>query len=510
MTKLIRWLISLLLVLSFQAVSIVSAQNLAEFEKKVTEFTLDNGLKFVLVERHEAPVVSFMTYADVGSVNERPGITGMAHLFEHMAFKGTTTIGAKDYKAEEVAIKKIDQVFHDLKKEQQKGKQADPKRLEELQKQFADTQKEADQFIVHDEFDKITQGAGAAELNADTAWDRTRYYFSLPSNKAELWFSLESDRFLNPVLREFYKERNVVSEERRLGENDPFSRLFEDFFCTAFKAHPYGNPIVGYMSDLKVLSREDAEQFFKTYYQASNLTCVIVGDIDPEKAKDLAKTYFGRLPKSEKPAPVETEEPEQYGERRCTIIAKSQPAVIIGYHRPAFSDADNAGFTVLTDIMGLGRTSRLYKDLVRDQKISIEATAMYLPMAMSKYPNLFIFYSIPSQNHTNEENEKALYLEIDKLKTALVTPEELTKAKTRVRASVIRDMESNMGLAGRLAFYDSVTHDWRNLFRELEDIDKVKAEDIQRIANQYFSVKNRTVGYLVPEEEKKQEEQEKK
>jgi predicted Zn-dependent peptidase len=477
------------------------AQDLAEFEKKVTEFTLDNGLKFIVVERREAPVVSFMTYADVGSVDEKKGITGLAHLFEHLAFKGTTTVGATNHEAEKAAFEKMDQLFLEIKSERRKGERADKARLEELQMQFEEHQKEAEKYIVPHEFDEAIAKAGGVGLNADTAWDRTRYYYSLPSNKLELWMCLESDRFLNPVLREFYKERDVVAEERRLSENNPISRLVEDFFATAFKAHPYGEPVIGHMSDIQTITRQEAEAFFDQYYRASNLTIAIVGDVDPKQVREFAETYFGRLPKGEKPEPVETIEPEQQGERRCSIVAQSQPIVIIGYHRPGINHPDNAGFDAITDILGVGRTSRLYKSMVRDQKIAIAAEALSITGAMIKYPNLFIFLSVPAKGHTNEENEQALYAEIEKLKTELVTPEELEKAKTRTRADLIRQLDSNSGLAAQLAFYEAVTFDWRNLFHQLDQIDQVTAEDIRRVANTYFTNKNKTVGTIVTEEE---------
>ncbi len=477
------------------------SQDLSAFEKKVTEFSLENGLEFLVVERHEAPVVSFVTYADVGSVDEKVGITGIAHLFEHMAFKGTTTIGTTDYAAELKVFEEMDELFLQIKEEKRKGEKADQSRLEEMQNRLKELQKQAGAYVASNEFSEIIDRAGGVGLNADTAWDRTRYYFSLPSNKIELWMSLESDRFLNPILREFYKERNVVAEERRLRENNPINRLVEDFFATAFKAHPYGHPVVGFMSDIQTMTRQEAREWFDKYYRASNVTIAIVGDVFPDKAKELAKTYFGRLPKGEKPTPVETVEPEQEGERRCTIVAQSQPIVLIGYHRPSINDPDNAVFDVISDILGVGRTSRLYKNLVRDQKIAIAAEALSIPpTVMSKYPNLFLFLAVPAKGHSNEENEKAMYTEIEQLKSELVTEEELNKAKTRARASVIRQLNSNMGLAQLLPFYEVVTGDWRNLFHHLDQIDAVTAEDIKRVANEYFIDTNKTVGTVVPKE----------
>ena len=472
------------------------AQNLAEFEERMTEFTLDNGLKFLVLERHEAPVVSFHTYADVGSVDEVKGITGLAHLFEHMAFKGTKTIGTEDYEAEAEAMAKMDETFEAIKAEQRKGDGADEARLAELQKQLKEAQEQAQEYLVHDEFEEAFVREGGAGFNAYTGYDATGYIVSLPSNKAELWMSMESDRFLNPVVREFYKEKDVVMEERRLRtESQPVGRLLEEFLAIAYKAHPYGEPVVGHMSDLKTLTRAEAEVFFSRYYGPSNLTIAIVGDVNPDQIRTLAQKYFGRVPSGPKPDPVETVEPPQLGQRRVVVEDPSQPFVLIGYHKPDINHTDNAVFDAITDIVGIGRTSRLYKSLVKEKKIAVAASG-FPGLPGNKYPGLFLFYAVPARGHTNQECEEAIYVEIERLKTELVSHEELDKAKTRSRASLIRQLASNSGLAAQLTFYEVVTGDWRNLFRQLDKIDKVVAEDVQRVAKEYFVRKNRTVGVI--------------
>jgi predicted Zn-dependent peptidase len=473
------------------------AQNLAEFEKKVTEFTLDNGLKFIVVERHEAPVTYFLTYADVGSVNEVAGITGIAHIFEHMAFKGSTRIGTRNYGAEKAAMQGMDRLFAEIKKERQKGTKADPARLEELKKQFEATQKECDQYLVHDEYQTALEREGDSYLNAFTSDDFTGYIGALPSNKMELWMSLESERFCDPVLREFYKERDVIAEERRLGENHPISRLYEEFFACAFKAHSYGVPVVGHMSDIQSITRAQAEAWFAKYYSAANLTVAIVGDVQPAQTRSLAQIYFGRLPRKDKPDPVETVEPEQPGERRCTVVGKAEPMLLIGYHRPALDHPDNPVFDVISEIMGRGRTSRLYQTLVKEKKITVNVYAAAASAA--KYPSLFCYMATPAQEHSTEENETAIYAEIEKLRQELVTPEELQKAKTRVKADLIRQLNDNFSLCYSLPYYEAVTGDWRNMFRAVDHVAHVTAEDVKRVANQCFTVKNRTVATLITE-----------
>jgi len=468
-------------------------QDLAEFEKRLTEFTLDNGLKFLVLERHEVPVVSFHTYADVGAVDEVKGITGMAHLFEHMAFKGTRTIGTTDYPAEAAAMAKMDELFLAIKQEKRQGDQAAPEVLKKLQEQFEQAGQEAQTYIVHDEYEEVLTQQGADGFNAYTSEDATQYIVSLPSNKLELWMMLEADRFAHPVLREFYKERDVVMEERRMMENQPTGRLYEEFQGIAFLAHPYGEGVIGHMSDLQTLTRGEAEAFFRTYYSPSNLAIAIVGDVAPADVKRLARKYFADIPSGPKPEPVETEEPPQRGERRVTLEDAAQPTILIGYHQPGVNHPDSTVLQVIAEIVGRGRTSRLYRSLVKEKKIAVSVGAW---PAWNKYPSLFVFYAEPARGHTNPECEEAVGAEIEKLKTEPVTPEELLKAKTRSRADLIRQLDSNSGLAAQLTFYEVVTGDWRDLFRELDKIEQVTAADVQRVAQTYFTTKNRTVGVI--------------
>jgi predicted Zn-dependent peptidase len=469
------------------------AQDLSEFEKRMTKFKLANGLEFLVLERHEVPVVSFHTYADVGSVDEARGITGLAHLFEHMAFKGTETVGTKDYKAEARAMAKMDEAFEAIKVERRKGENADKARLEQLTKQFKEAEQETQKYMIHDEFEEMLTRAGGKWFNAYTSEDATQYIVSLPSNKVELWMSMESDRFMNPVLREFYKERDVVMEERRMSENRPSSRLFEEFRAIAYKAHPYGEPVIGHMSDLENLTRTEAEAFFKKYYSPQNLTIAIVGDVNPQEIKKLAEKYFSRIPGGTKPQPVETVEPLQLGERRVTIEDTAQPLVLIGYHRPNINSSDNVVFDSTSKILGIGRTSRLYKSLVKEKKIAVRAGADF---GRRKYPGLFVIYVEPAKGHTPDECEKAVYAEIEKLKTEPVSAEELKKAKVRSRADVISQLDSNPALAAKLTFYEVLTGDWRNLLGQFDKINQVNAEDVQRVAKEYFVTKNRTVGVI--------------
>jgi predicted Zn-dependent peptidase len=475
----------------------LTAQSLADFEKTVTEHTLPNGMKFVIIERHAVPVISFHLYADVGSVNEDTGMSGMAHMFEHMAFKGTKDIGTTNYAEEKKALDKVDEVVADLQAERRKGDQADPERLKEREEAFKKAQAEAETYAITNQFDQILEENGVVGLNATTNVDATRYFYSLPSNKIELWFSTESDRFLNPVLREFYKERDVVIEERRLRvESEPIGNLLEDFLSVAYKAHPYGRDTVGWHSDLDNLTRPEARDFFRRYYTPPNLTAFIVGDVDPQEAIRLAELYFGRIPRGPRPEGLWTVEPPQEGERRTTVYAQSQPLLIIGYHKPSVSHPDDVVFDAVQDILSGGRTSRLYRSLVEDKKIAVAAGG-FPGFPGNKYPNLFLFFAFPTPGHTNQENQEAMLAEIERLKTDLVSEEELSRVKNRARARLIAQLDSNSGLACQLAAYEVLTGDWRNRFRTLDAIDRVTREDIQRVAQTYFTDRTRTVGYLL-------------
>ena len=490
--------LSLVLGLALLAAAPAIAQSLEEFEKTVTEFTLANGMHFIVVERHEVPIVAFQLYLDVGAVDENIGQGGVAHLFEHLAFKGTRTIGTKNYAREKKALEELDEAYLALEAERNKGERAGPTRLKRLEEAFRKAQEEAGGFVVTDEYMQIVERAGGVGLNASTSADATRYYLSLPSNKLELWFALESLRFLEPVVREFYKERDVVMEERRMRtESRPFGKLLEEFLAIAYKAHPYGQPVVGHRSELTRLRRSEAEEFFGRHYVASAMTAVIVGDVDPRQVRRLAEVYFGRLPERPRPEPLRTVEPPQEGERRVTVEVASQPYVLLGYHRPGVKHPDRATLDVISDILGGGRTSWLYKSLVKEKKIAVAARAA-TGFPGYKYPGLFLFFAVPSAGHTAEEVEKAMDEQIERIKKDKVPPELLERVKRRARAAVLRGLRSNRSLASALAMNRALLGDWRYLFRDLDAIEKVTAGDLQKAANQYFQRKNRAVGVILP------------
>ncbi|MEZ5356811.1 MAG: pitrilysin family protein [Bryobacteraceae bacterium] len=493
-TIFIRFALAIVLSLAAQA-----QDDFKDVMSRVQEFTLDNGWRFIVVERHQAPVASFYTYADVGSAQEVKGITGLAHMFEHMAFKGTRKIGTKDYTQEKEALERVDRAFQAIQAEKQKTGGGDPKRVQSLEQEFKSAEAAAGEFVVANEFGQIIERSGGRGLNASTSYDKTDYFFSLPSNSAELWFYLESERFYQPVFREFYKEAGVVREERRMRtESSPQGRLIEEFTAAAYKAHPYGEPVVGHMSDLESFTRADATEFFQKYYGPGNLVSVIVGDVSSAKIKALAEKYMGRIAARPVPPPLRTVEPPQTVERRLILRGKAQRIAYMGYHKPSILDPDLAVYEALSSILSDGRSSRLHQALVQKQKVAV-AAAGFTGFPGQKYPGLFLFGAIPSPGKTNEDVEKAMLGEIKRLIDEPVSAEELEGVKNRARAGLINLLGNNTSMASQLAEWKALTGDWRNLFRFLDKLNAVTPQDVQRVAKETFKDSNRTVAFLEPE-----------
>ena len=477
------------------------ALDLEQFEKNLTMTTLDNGLTLLVYERPTAPVVSFFTFVDVGAAQEVPGITGLAHMFEHMAFKGTATVGTTDFEAEQKAMEEEDRAYAAYAAERSRADGPRPDKLEELKQAFDAARDAAAELVARDEFSEIVDRAGGVGMNAGTGADMTAYMLSLPANKVELWAYLESERFLAPIFREFYQERDVVQEERRMRtESQPIGRLLEQFTSTAFQAHPYGQPVVGHMSDLQSFTRQDAQEFYRTYYPPSNMTVAVVGDVRADETMPMLERYFGRLPVRPSPPPLRTEEPEQIAEKVITLPDQSQPVYMEGYHRPSVRHADDAVYDAIADVLSTGRTSRLHRSLVRDKKIAAFAGA-FNGYPGNKYPHLMLFFAVTTPGHSNEEIQDAIRTEIERLKSEPVGEEELRMVQTRAKAGLIRGLSSNSGIAGQLATYQAQLGDWRELFRNVERIEKVTAEDIMRVAQATFVRTNRTVAMIVNEEE---------
>lgn len=416
----------------------VGAQDL-----KVTEKVLPNGLKVLLKEEHKAPVVTFQVWYKVGSRNERLGKTGLSHVLEHMMFKGSSKFGPK---------------------------------------QFSQT---------------VMRNGG--NDNAFTSKDYTAYFENFASDRLEIALDLESDRMQGLILdpKEFLSERAVVMEERRMRyEDDPTSTMVEQMMATAFLAHPYQWPVIGWMADLRSLARDELVAHYRTYYAPNNATIVVVGDFETKRLLTLIEKYFGPIPRGPQVPPVTAEEPRQLGERRIFVKKDAElPAVFAGYKAPNLKHPDSAALDVLQMVLSSGKSSRLYRSLVYEKQVALYAGGDY--DNITNDPNLFYVYAGIMPGKTAEEVEKDLYAEIEKLKTEPVTDEELQKAKNQIEAQFIMSQDSIFFQAMQLGQYETVAS-WKLLEKYLEGVRSVARADIQRVAKEYFTEDSRTVGILVP------------
>src|SRR5688572_1322184 len=477
----------------------------------VEEFTLPNGMRWLLFERHDAPTVSAGWVAHVGSVNEREGITGISHLFEHMMFKGTKTIGTKDIQADLRIIDEQEKVQEEMRREMdllreklrrgeiddlQKPESWTP-RYRELKKRFDDLVAQQRQVIIKDQMDQIYTRNGGENLNAFTTEDVTAYFIRIPSNRLELWAWLESDRLLNPVFREFYSERDVVFEERRMRtESTPLGKFDEAFNALFWEAHPYKWPVVGWASDIPSITKEQADEYFKTYYAPNNLTGVLVGDFDPAQARALLERYFGRIPRGAKEPPeMVTMEPKQLGEKRYLAEAETSPTVRIWWHAVPFVHRDRTPLDLLSDLL-TGRTGRLYKSLVLGRQVANQVEAS---VDLRKYAGAFEVESVVKDGKDPAAVGAAILDEIRRVHDEPIPAEELQKIKNQGKAQAFRRLSSPFSILIQLLFYDGLGY-WKYLNSYADEVDAVTAADLQRVARAYLTKENRTVGVFLRKE----------
>jgi predicted Zn-dependent peptidase len=459
----------------------------------VREIALDNGMRFLVLEKRGAPTVSFVARFAVGGVNERPGNTGIAHLLEHLLFKGTSSIGTRDVAAERALFARMDAAHDSLV-----AARAGSRPAETFTERIASLEDSAATYVIPNELDRILTEAGARGLNATTTHDATTYFVELPANRAELWFALESDRMRNPVFREFYSERDVVIEERRLRiDASPAGSLAEAHGVAAFTLHPYGQPVAGRLEDLQALTRREVESYYDRFYGPNNAVVAIVGDVDADQVEGWAREYFADIPRGEEPPAVLTEEPTQTAERRVTVEWDAEPRLRIGWHVPSLLHADAPPLAILATVLTGGRTSRLQRRLVMDDRIATGSSAYTGPG--DRFPRLLVIDALPRSPHSPEEVERAIYEEIARWASEGPTGEELERVRNQIAAGNVRRIESNLGLAFQLADSESLTGDWRWTFREAERLSAVSADDVRRVAAQYLTVANRTVAVLARE-----------
>ncbi len=539
----------------------VAAQTL---EEKVKEFDLKNGMKWLVVERHEAPVAFCAVAFNVGAANEWPNVTGISHLLEHMMFKGTEMMGTKNYKKELPYLERTDalgektialrrdmgewrfkrfhafarQVIESFSKEEKERIGADKNEQNKLLAakirgmaalpdsigavpylvkdggvdylgayleyelawgEIAKVLDEQRQFMVKDELWGLFMNNGSRFLNAFTSNDMTVYLEYLPANRLELFMVLESDRMESPVFREFWSERDVVMEERRLGENDPDDVLGESFYSVAFTASPYNWPVIGWMSDLQTIDRKELQKYHDMFYTPNNAIGIVVGDVKLDQVKKLAEKYFGSIPAKPAPPRLETREPAQRGERRIVVEHTANPKLMIGFHKPIYPNPDAAPLAVLEGILGGGRTSRFYKTVFEEKQLTAEEPRVWDGPG-ERYDNLMVIEALPRSPHTLEEVEKAILEEIERIKKEPVTERELQRIMNQLDADMIRSLGSNLGIAFQIALGQLYYGDFRANFRSFERVKLVTAEDVRRVANEYLTANNRTVAYRVQTE----------
>jgi predicted Zn-dependent peptidase len=490
------------------ALSLFAAAPVPKPGIEVTELTLPNGMRWLLFPRHDAPTVSAGWVAHVGSVDEREGITGISHLFEHMMFKGTRTLGTRDITADLAIIAEQEKVREGMRAELKvmrerlrKGEIDDllkpenqTTRYRELETQFDQLVARQRDVIIKDQMDQIYTRNGGQDLNAFTTEDLTAYFVRLPSNRLELWAWLESDRLMNPVFREFYSERDVVFEERRMRtESTPLGKFDEEFNALFWAAHPYKWPVVGWASDIPSITKAQADEYFSTYYAPNNLTGVLVGDFDPAQARTLVERYFGRIPRGQKDPPeVVTAEPKQLGEKRYIAEAETPPTVRVWWHAVPFVHRDRTPLDLLSDLL-TGRTGRLYKGLVLGRRIANEVEAS---VDLKKYGGVFEIESVVKEGQDPGAVEAAIHEEIARVQNEPVPPEELQKVKNQGKASAFRRLSSPFSIAIQLLYYDGLG-DWQYINSYADEVDALTAADLQRVARAYLTKENRAVGVFL-------------
>ena len=471
----------------------LSAQGSPGERLPVRKITLDNGMRVLLLPREGAPTVSFVMQFGVGGVDERLGTTGIAHLLEHMLFKGTETVGTTDVDAERALFIQMDDAHDRLLQARGEG---DEDRVRELSGEIDLLEDEARPFVQSNEFDRILTQAGAQGLNATTTNESTMYFVEVPANRAELFFALEADRMTSPVFREFYSERDVVMEERRMRvETSPAGLLYEAHVAAAFTMHPYGVPVVGYASDLEALSRSDVAAYYRRFYGPNNAVLAMVGHFDPTEAEAWVRRYLGPVPRGEKPAPVLAVEPPQRGERRVEVEWDAEPQLRIGWHVPSSRHRDAPALAILSSILTGGRTARLHRRLVTDEQIAASVFSSMGPG--SRYPQLFTIDTSPVSPASTSDLERAIYEEIAEIARSGPTDAEVQRVRNQIAAGAIRRIQSSLGLAFQLADSESLFGDWRETFRTSELLQGVMADDVRRVANEYLRQANRTVATLV-------------
>ncbi|MCB1157825.1 MAG: insulinase family protein [Leptospiraceae bacterium] len=488
-------------------------------QKTVKKVSLQNGLTLIMMKRTASPTLALYIKFKAGSVDETPEMAGTAHLLEHMMFKGTKNIGTLDYEKEERYLQLIQQYGQKLDILRLKAReytQIGEEVPDEIEKEIQNHEKSLkvyqmiqNKYIIKSEDNLIYTQNGQVHFNAYTTHDVTNYQIELPANRLELWARIESDRLRNPILREYYTERDVIMEERRMRvENQGFGVLREKYLSVAFDRHPYRMPVIGYPSNIPFLDIAETENFFKEHYSPDNMVISIVGDLNFEETERIVRKYFSSLQPSGKTTQMRIKEIESMGEKRFTVKFPSSPIMLMGWHKPAFPHPDNNAFDILNMILTGGTDSRLFKRIILNDKSALSVNAWNGDPG-ERYSNLFTIMIRPNTDTDTETLEKSIWEEIEKIQKGEVSDEEIEKVKNKLIADFFRGIDNNGTLADVLSYYEIITGDWANLFKSYSILNKVKKEDLQRVSRKYLTRDNVTVGKLI-DSRKDKEEKEKK
>ena len=490
-----------ILILASALLALASTGTAADLKLDVREHTLSNGLKLLMIPKPGVPRVVCHIYFKVGSINERPGITGLAHINEHMMFKGTQMMGVTDSQADAAIDRKIDELMEKVYREKYwKADGGDQAKLAQWQKEFDELVKAEKKYIIKDDLWNLYMKNGGTGLNASTSNESTGYYVTLPSNKVELQMLLESDRMTNAYFREFYSEKDVIMEERRLSENRPGYLFGEQVDAAFYAASPYHWDVIGWMDDLRKVTKADLIEFRKKHYVPNNAVAIYVGDLDPARIVAMAEKYFGRIPRGPDVEPIRTYEPPQYSEKRIYGQGPAPTRLQMMFHTPQEGQADAAALSILADVLGSGGgmggprgggfrgggggSGRLYKLLVVQKEMAVNVSAS---SRAQWYVGSFQFSATPrlDKKVQPEDLEKEIWAEIDRIKKEGVAPDEIQKAKNRSEAMFVRSLASSMGLASRVGRVE-LNRGWRSIMTDLEMLKKVTNDDIKRVAAKYF------------------------
>ncbi|MEZ4752883.1 MAG: pitrilysin family protein [Bdellovibrionota bacterium] len=484
-------ILSLLILYPLSVLSDVrlSTNALKALENKVKQYTLDNGLRVILYKRDFAPVFAGVVSVRVGGVDEHPGNTGISHILEHMAFKGTTEIGTKNYSREKDLLNELEAIA--------RASAGGTKFSAEQKIRWDQIQSELEEFWDTEAFTRHYRERGSSGLNATTSKELTSYFVNLPKNSFEFWAWMESERLYRPVMRQFYQERDVVMEERRMRyDDDPNGALYEQLLATAYLQHPYRYPVIGYPADISKVTATETAEFHKTFYSPERIVVSVVGDLEPETAIKTIKKYFGRLPKTSSPAFTQIKEEEQQSERSFVIRRDASPSLVVAYHKPNFPDPDDAAITLMLELLAGSSVSPVYDQLVKRKQIA--ASIEFDEGPGTAYPNLVMFFMAVKNPHSNKTLLKMFDREVEKFKMKGPTQQELDNAKRAIAVDYLVHLKSNMSLAKNFASSELIYNNWKALVDWYEEAMKVEIEDVTRVANKYLDSKSRTVGYLEP------------